>query len=74
MATKSKSPIIKDGPQKGWTHLDGDQYAVTGIDREGKKFSLLYPDWQTAQSINVWRGTKWLIRDGKRYVIQRIYN
>lgn len=70
----AKSPIVKEGPNKGWTHQHGDQYKVTGTTVDGKKFSKVYSDWQTAQAINVYRGTKWLIRDGKSFVIQRIYN
>jgi len=74
MATKIKSPIIKDGPQKGWTHLEGDRYAVTGTDVKGKKFSLEFDNWPQAQGINLYRGTKWLIRDGHRHIITRVYN
>jgi hypothetical protein len=57
-----------------WTHQEGDKYLVTGIDREGKRFYLLYNYWHVAKAINVWKGSRWLIRDGKRVLIQRIYN
>jgi hypothetical protein len=26
------------------------------------------------RGINVWRGSKWLLRDGRRWLIQRITN
>lgn len=66
----SKSPVVNGT----WTHQTGDAYLVTGTDRDNKKFRMEFKDWPQAQGINVWRGTKWLIRDGKRYIIQRIYN
>jgi hypothetical protein len=74
MATKIKSPIKKTGAEQGWTAKPGDMYEVTGVDRDGKKFKITTHSWQHAQGINVWRGTKWLVRDGHRHIIQRIYN
>jgi hypothetical protein len=70
----AKSPITKDGPNKGWTHQEGDEYLVTGKDKEGKTVRLQYKDWQTAQAIRIWQGTKWLVRGGKKYVILRVTN
>jgi hypothetical protein len=57
-----------------WTPTPGDFYLVTGKTRAGKRFRFQTDKWAVAQAINVWRGTKWLVRDDKRYVIQTISN
>jgi hypothetical protein len=59
---------------KSWTAMEGDQYLVTGIDRRGRRFRIATSNWLHAQGINVWRGSKWLVRAGRRHLIQRIYN
>jgi hypothetical protein len=68
----AKSAIKKDGPNKGWTHQEGDRYEVTGTDKEGKKVSLEFDNWQDAYNVVLQRGTKWLVRDGKRNAILRV--
>lgn len=57
-----------------WKHQIDDQYCVTGVDRRGKRFRLTFNNWFAARCINVWRGSKWLVRNGKRTLICRIYN
>jgi hypothetical protein len=57
-----------------WTPAPGDLYLVTGKTRAGKRFRFQTPIWAVAQAINVWRGTKWLVRDNKRFIIQTIAN
>lgn len=58
-----------------WTHQDGDIYVVTGVDSRGKRFKPIHTTaWHWANGINLYRGTKWLKRDGKRYRIQRVWN
>lgn len=68
------NPITKTGSSKVWDSKHGDTYLVTGVDREGKRFKLSYHNWMFAKQINVWRGSKWLVRDGKRYLIQSVNN
>lgn len=50
------------------------RYAVTGIDRNGKRFSLRYSNIRTALGINLWRGSVWEVTNGKRRLIKRVYN
>lgn len=54
--------------------LEGDTFAVTGIDRWGKRFCIKTKSHIFAMGINVWRGSRWLVRDGKRKLISRVYN
>lgn len=57
-----------------WTHEQGDSYLVTGVDRRGRRFAIRCATWLHASGINVWRGSKWLLRDGKRKLLQRVSN
>ena len=57
-----------------WVKRPGDTYVVTGTARNGKRFAMTTDNWLHAASINVWQGNKWLLRDGKRYLIQRVIN
>ena len=66
-----KASLIINGQ---WSEEDGDCYHVTGIDRNGRRFKLVCTSWFHAKGINVWQGSKWLVRDGRRYLIQRISN
>lgn len=71
------SPFTKD-PTTGevsWEHRPGDLYLVTGVPYQGgKRFRRSFGNWRHAEGINLWRGSKWLIRDGKRYLICRVRN
>jgi hypothetical protein len=68
-------PIHKDNAgQSVWVHLQGDIYLVTGVDRNGKRFRITTNTWQHACGINLWRGTKWLVRGKKRFKIQSVFN
>lgn len=69
-----KSPFEIQGGARKWFHKPGDKYIVAGVLYSGTRFRDEYSDWKTAFSINVWRGSKWLLRDGRRYLIQRITN
>lgn len=65
-----KSPI-----QNGiWTCQANDKYHVTGKDKYGRYFKRVCDNWHMARSINVWKGSRWLVRDGQRYLIERVYN
>lgn len=57
-----------------WDYCERDSYLVTGITRSGKRFRFACPKWSVAAAINVWRGTYWLQRDGRRYKIQSRFN
>jgi len=52
----------------------GDKFVVTGVDRNGKRFRLVYDSWLMASSVNVWRGNVWLLRNGKRRLLQSTFN
>jgi len=68
-------PINRDNDGKAsWVVMQGDKYLVTGVDRNGRRFRLCFDSWRQAVGINVWRGTKWLVRGGKRYRIASFYN
>lgn len=57
------------------TIQEGDKFIVTGLLYNSKKrFSNTYSTWSHARCINVWRGSKWLLRNGKRTLIERIWN
>jgi hypothetical protein len=57
-----------------WDHKEGDVYIATGITVDGKKFKMESKSWWYINGINLYRGTKWLKRDGKKYKIQAVYN
>lgn len=63
--------VVTDG---SWTHQHGDRYIVTGVDRNNRRFKRTYADWCWAAGINVWRGSKWLERAGRRYLLVRVFN
>lgn len=71
-----KSPFIKSSQaNKAWQSEPGDYYLVTGVDANGKRFKAIkFESWEAAACINLYRGTKWLVRGGKRWVIQEVYN
>lgn len=71
------SPFTKDPTtgQVSWKHQPGDRYLVTGVLYQSeKRFRHDFHNWRLAEGINLWRGSKWLIRDGKRYLICRVRN
>ena len=68
----SESPFEYAGKTKVWDHKEGDKYLVTGTDRSGKRFRLCYSSWIMAQGINLWSGSKWIVRNNKRHLISRV--
>ena len=74
--SKSQSPITKNKYNEVfWDSRKDDEYVVTGVLVNGKRFKPIRThSWAYANGINLYRGTKWLVRDGKRYIIQRVYN
>ena len=63
----------KDG-SVSWDSLPEDRYLATGVCRDGKRFRTMSADYKFIRGINLWRGTKWLLRNGKRYKLQSVYN
>lgn len=64
-----------DGFAVEWDHRDGDMYVATGVDTRGRRIKPIYSEsWGHINCINLYRGTKWLERDGKRYRIQSVWN
>ncbi len=57
-----------------WVHQPGDLYVVTGTTRDGRRFRQVHATWGMARGINLWNGTKWLFRDGRRFRISRTIN
>ena len=69
-----KRPITTQGSATWWVNAPGDKYLVTGVDTAGKRFKKTFDNWFSAKAINVYRGSRWLLRGGRRWLIQRIYN
>lgn len=57
-----------------WTRIQGDRYHVTGVDRAGRRFRIETDNWHHARGINVYRGSRWLVRGGRRFLIHRVTN
>lgn len=81
MSSAVKSPITLVRESAGneetreWTPQPGDRYLVTGLMAHStRRFRKYFSSWATANGINLWRGSKWLVRDGKRYLISRTWN
>ena len=69
-----RTPFTIENGKKVWQHKAGDYYAVTGVTARGKRFSVQCSSWGRARGVNVYRGNRWLVRDGKRWLIQSINN
>lgn len=69
-----KSPITHTHGFPSWEHKEGDRYLIVGKDTAGQRVRIEAQVWSYANGIKVYRGNKYLIRDGKRYLIQRITN
>jgi len=44
------------------------------VDCGGKRFSIYTENWLHAKGINVFKGTRWLLRGGKRWKIESVIN
>jgi hypothetical protein len=55
-----------------------DGFLVTGTLRNGKRFSIKYSSsiagLSTSLGINLWRGSVWGVKDGKKTLIKRVWN
>lgn len=63
-----KNPIVDNA----WSANPGDAYMVNGVDANGMPIRKKFNSWGRARSIYVTSGCKWLVRGGKRFLIQRI--
>ena len=52
----------------------GDAFIITGVTRMGYRFRKRFSNFMQADSINLWRGSVWLLRDGKRTLLKRVWN
>lgn len=68
------SPVQVVNGKASWVQVAGDQYMAIGTDRNDKKFRIVSVSWRHIEGINVWRGRKYLVRKGKRYLISKIWN
>lgn len=55
-----------------WTHTSACSYVVTGVDRNGRRFRIVTANPHHALGINLWRGSLWLIENGRRRLLQRV--
>jgi len=56
-----------------WVHMAGDTYLATGVDCHGRRFRKSGP-WAFVRGINIWNGTCWLVRHGRRHRIMQVRN
>jgi hypothetical protein len=69
-----QSPFTPTPDGVTWTHQLGDIYLVTGHTSSGKRFRFQTDKWSVANALNIYCGTKWLVRNGKRFRILSIHN
>jgi len=70
-------PFLNNRSDNGytqWNHLPNDKYMATGVNRNGKRFKIVSDSYDYIRGLNLWRGTKWLVRNGKRHRIQSVTN
>lgn len=49
-------------------------YVVTGLDVRGRRFRMFTSNYMYAMSINLWRGSVWEQKEGKRKLLKRVRN
>ena len=56
-------------------HKPGDRYILTGVLYQSKKrFRLTTENPRYALGVNLWRGSLWQEREGKRTLLRRVSN
>jgi len=62
--------------QFSFTIEKGDSFVVTGrLYRHKKNFPAIHTEsYSHAMGINLWNGSVWLVRNGKRILIERVTN
>lgn len=63
---------IDSNGRRYWNYVQGDRYEVTGVDTNGSRFKKTFSEWSYARGINLYRGSRWLVRGGKRWLIDRV--
>jgi len=74
-SVRPHNPLVRnpDGTVS-WTPQEGDTYLVTGTAGNGRRFRRVCPSWAYANGINLLRGSRWLLRGGRRYRINTTVN
>lgn len=49
-----------------------NNYCITGILKNGRRFKPIYTT--TPQHYNIWKGSIWILKEGKRKLLTAIYN
>ncbi len=70
--TPEENPIEKRGGRVYWNERAGDQYVITGVEKSGKRFRVTSSSWGYIKSVNACHGTRWLMRNGKKWKIQSV--
>ena len=58
----------------GINMADYDYILITGTDRNGKRFRITCNTMYLARCYNIWRGSYWFVKDGKRTLSHRVWN
>lgn len=69
-----KSPIVRKNGIATWTACEGDRYVATGLDVNGKRFRIESASFSHIRGINLFRGNKWLLREGHKHLILSVIN
>lgn len=58
-----------------WDIQENDIYHITGVNTRGDRFKVIITSNPRHMSgINLWRGNKWLVRNGKRKLLSSTWN
>jgi len=71
---KNINPFFTRDGKKTWAVMQGDKFLATGIDCSGKRFRIESERWLYIKGINIYKGNRWLIRGGKRWLIESVVN
>lgn len=66
------NPVEKRGGRVYWNERAGDKYVITGVELDGKRFRVVSSSWNYIKGVNAVRGTRWLMRNGKKWKIQSV--
>lgn len=55
--------------QASWFHDGNTTYLVTGVTVDGKRFNQTHSNWAQANGVNLYRGSKWIMREKDKYTI-----
>jgi hypothetical protein len=66
------NPTERKGSRVYWIEMPGDTYAITGIAPSGERVRIASPSWHAVKGIQLIKGTRWLLRSGKKWKINSI--